>query len=115
MKLVQGRALNPDIATDEIEGIVVNTAFVEKTSLIDPLDKVVTLHDRRRRIVGVVENHIDHVMRSERPESFVFLPVEKSRYSTLLVKTEPGNLVDVQKYLQTTWKQLFPAKPFENQ
>jgi ABC-type antimicrobial peptide transport system permease subunit len=33
----------------------------------------------------------------------------------LLVKAEKGDLGEVQKYLETTWKELFPEKAFESQ
>ena len=115
LKLAEGRTFNLDNASDQDEGIIVNKAFVERTGLKDPLDKVVYLHDVKRRILGVIENHVDNLYRSKKYEPFVFYPAGKNQYITLLVKTERGNLAETQKYLQTTWKELFPTKPFESQ
>jgi ABC-type antimicrobial peptide transport system permease subunit len=115
LRLSEGRTFNLENASDQNEGIIVNKAFIESTRLKDPLDKVVILHDKRRRILGVIENHVDNLYRSKKYEPFVFYPAGKDQYITLLVKTERGDLAETQKYLQTTWKELFPNKPFESQ
>ncbi|HMI66631.1 MAG TPA: FtsX-like permease family protein [Cyclobacteriaceae bacterium] len=115
LRLSEGRTFNLDNASDQEEGIVVNKAFVEKTGLKDPLDKIVFLHNAKHRILGVIENHVDNLYRSKQYEPFVFYAAGKNQYITLLVKTERGDLAEMQKYLQTTWKELFPNKPFESQ
>lgn len=114
LRLVDGRPFNLESASDHAEGAIVNRAFVERTGLVDPIDKVILLHKVRRRILGVVENHIDNLYRSKDPEPFVFFPLGKNQYNTLLVKTEREDLVETQKYLETTWKEIFPGKPFES-
>jgi len=60
------RQFNLDNESDQKEGVIVNKAFVEKLSLKDPLEKTFVLHDAKRIIVGVVENHIDNVSNSGR-------------------------------------------------
>lgn len=115
MRLTQGRIFNPDNASDQYEGVIVNTTFVEKTGLKDPLDKIVMLHNRKRRILGVIEDHVDNLWRSTDPEPFVFYPAASNDYETMLVKTEHADLSEIQKYLEATWKQLYPARPFESQ
>ena len=94
---------------------MVNRAFATKTGLTDPLEKTVVLHDTRRRIIGVIENHVDNLYRSKEPEPFIFYPAGKNQYVLLEVRTEHANLGEVQKYLEATWKQLFPARGFESQ
>jgi putative ABC transport system permease protein len=65
--------------------------------------------------LGVVDNHIDNLYRSKEPEPFIFFPLGKNQYNTLLVKTEQRDLAETQKYLEATWKEIFPGKPFESQ
>lgn len=114
LRLVEGRTLDFEKnATDE-EGVVVNRAFLRKTQMMDPLDKFITLHGARRIILGVIEDHIDNVFRSKEPEPFVFYPAGKNQYITLLVRTEKDDLAETQKYLEKTWKRLFPGKPFQS-
>lgn len=115
LKLTEGRTFNLENASDQSEGVLVNTAFVEKTGLINPLDKVVVLHGVRRRILGVVDNHVDNLFRSKDYEPFIFYPAAKNQYVTLLVKTEQVDLADMKKYLEATWKEVFPTRPFESQ
>jgi putative ABC transport system permease protein len=114
-KFAEGRPLNTDIASDMEGSIVVNKAFLAKTDMTDPLEKIVTVHSKKRHIVGVIENHIDNLYRSKEPEPFVFYMSEPKYYKMLLVKAEASDLGDVQKYLERTWKELFPTKPFESQ
>ncbi len=115
LRLSEGRTFNLENASDQTEGAIVNKAFVQKTGLTDPLDKIVILHDTKRRILGVIENHVDNLYRSKDPEPFIFYPAGKNQYVTLLVKTEKADLPEIQKYLEKTWKELFPGRAFESQ
>jgi ABC-type antimicrobial peptide transport system permease subunit len=65
--------------------------------------------------LGVIENHVDNLYRSKESDPFVFYPAGKNQYVILLVKTEKADLAETQKYLEATWKRIFPAKPFESQ
>ena len=115
LRFMLGRPFNLENASDQKEGIIVNQAFIDRVGMTDPIDRVVVLHDGRRRILGVIENHIDNLFRSKDPEPFVFYPTTKAKYVTLLVKTEQRELAETQKYLEATWKEIFPGKPFESQ
>jgi ABC-type antimicrobial peptide transport system permease subunit len=114
LRLVQGRTFNLENSQDQDEAVVVNKAFLEKTGLTDPIDKIVTLHDIRRRIIGVIENHVDNLYRSKEMEPFIFYPAGKNQYVNLVVKTEHADLPEIQKYLEKVWKELYPTKPFES-
>jgi len=115
LRLSEGRTFDLDNASDQTEGVLVNKAFVEKTGLTDPLDKIVILHDNRRRILGIIENHVDNLYRSKDPEPFIFYPAGKNQYINMLVKTEKADLLEIQKYLEKTWKEVFPGRAFESQ
>ncbi len=114
LRFSAGRTFNLDNTSDQQEGVIVNKAFVDKTGLQDPLEKIVTLHDVKRRILGVIENHVDNLYRSKDPEPFIFYPAGKNQYITMLVRTEPADLGETQKYLEKTWRELFPTRPFES-
>lgn len=113
--LAQGRFLNLDNASDMEEGLIVNEAFVEKMNLQDPVDKIISVHDKKRHIVGVIKNHVDNLFRSKEPEPFVFYPAERKYYKLMVVKTETVHLAEIQKSAEKTWKELFPGKPFNSQ
>lgn len=114
-KFASGRPFNLDNASDQNEGAIVNKAFLKKAGLEeDALDKVITIHGSRRRIIGIMENHIDNLYASKEPEAMVFYPAVSNVLKTLLVRTEPADIAEIQKYLEATWKRLFPTKPFES-
>ena len=114
LKITEGRFFNLDNASDQNDGVIVNRAFIERTGLEDPIDKTIILHDHRRVIVGVIENHIDNLFRSSDAEPFVFYPAGKPQYVILIVKTEKVDVAETQAYLEATWKRLFPARAFES-
>jgi putative ABC transport system permease protein len=113
LRLSEGRMLNADNASD-YDAVIVNRAFVDRAGLKDPIGQVVSIHNERTHIIGVLENHVDNLYRAKEPEPFVFFLAGKEQYITLVVKTEPADLGATQKYLEATWKELFPDKPFES-
>jgi putative ABC transport system permease protein len=110
----EGRVFNLENASDQVEGVIVNRAFVEQTGLKDPINKSLRLHDERRVIVGVVDNHIDNFYRSKKAEPFVFYPAGKNQYIAMQIKAEQQDLPEIKTYLEKTWKEIFPARPFES-
>jgi putative ABC transport system permease protein len=114
LRFAEGRDFNLENASDEAEGVIVNRALVELIGISDPIDKVIFLHDKPRRILGIVDNHVDDVFRSNKAEPFVFYPAGRYQYINLVVKAEKQDLQEVEKYLEATWKQVFPTKPYES-
>jgi ABC-type antimicrobial peptide transport system permease subunit len=113
MNLVNGRYLELD-KTSDIEGaVVVNKAFLEEIKMSDPLMKVIEVHEIRRHIVGVIENHVDNIFISSKAEPAVFYPSLPENYSMMLIRAEPGDLPEVKAYLEEVWKEHFPGKPFQ--
>ena len=113
LHISEGRTFNLENASDQ-EGVIVNRAFVEQTGMKDPVNKEIRLHNERRVILGVVDNHIDNFYRSKKAEPFVFYPAGKNQYVAMQIKAEPQDLPEIKTYLEKTWKELFPARPFES-
>jgi putative ABC transport system permease protein len=115
-KFLQGRSFNMDVQSDVLEGLVVNQAFVDKLGLTDPLDKVIIVHGNKKRIIGVIDNHVDNLYRSKDPEPFALYGALPEQYKIFLVKVNnKSDLGSVQKSAEKTWKELFPTKPFVSQ
>jgi putative ABC transport system permease protein len=114
-KIAEGRAFDPENA-NELEGtVMVNKAFLKKVGIEkDPIDKVIEVHSKKRRICGVLENHIENLHNSKEPEPFVFYPAVPTAYKMLLVRVEPSDRAEIQKYLKKNWKELHPTKPFDS-
>ena len=100
--------------SDQSEAIIVNRAFINRVGMKDPLDKIVTVHDKKRHIVGIIENHVDNLYRSKDPEPFVFYPAEPKEYKMMQVRAEASDLAGVKQYLEEAWKKLYPTKSFES-
>ncbi|HTF21209.1 MAG TPA: FtsX-like permease family protein [Chryseolinea sp.] len=114
VKLSEGRYFNLENESDQKEGVIVNKAFLKKLGMTDPLEKVLYLHNEKRIILGVAENHIDNISRSNEPEPFVFYPAGKNQYTTMVVKAEITDLAETRDYLEKKWKEIFPTEPFES-
>jgi len=70
--------------------------------------------EKKVRIVGVVENHIDNLFRSKEPEPNMFKMIEPERYNRLVVNIGEGDIGETQKFLEDSWKRIFPEKPFRS-
>ncbi len=112
MELSQGRYPNLDNKSDEFESIVVNKTFVDLAGIEDPLSTVVSVRGEKRRIIGVVEDHIDNVYRSAEVEPFVFYASKRYEYHIMLVKSEVADLPTVKEDVEAIWKKEFPDKAF---
>ncbi len=113
-KTLDGRMLNTDNTNDVTGAVVVNKAFLKKTGMTEPLNKIIKVHEVKRHIVGVIDNHIDNLFRSKEPEPAVFFPIEQEKYQFIVVKTDPEQLLTAQKEIEEIWKQRFPEKPFQS-
>lgn len=113
LELTEGRFLNLNNTTDEMEAIVVNRAFVMLTGLKDPLNQVIKIRDQRRKIVGVVEDHIDNLFRSQELEPFVYYASRRDEYGIMLIKSAPSDLPDIMKDMEQVWKKEFPTSPYQ--
>ena len=56
----------------------------------------------------------ENVHNSKEPEPFVFYPSVPEAYKLLIVRVEPNDRVEIMKYLEKNWKELFPTKPFDS-
>ena len=114
LALIEGRFPNINNMTDETETILVNQTFLEKTGIKDPLNSIVSVRDQRRRIIGVVADHIDDLFRSKESEPFVYYASRRNEYSVMLVKSDPDDLPAVEKEMEEIWKETYPERPFQS-
>ena len=112
MELSEGRFPDLNNKKDEFESIVVNKTFLTLAGIEDPLNTVVSVRGEKRRIIGVVEDHIDNVYRSAEVEPFVFYASKRYEYHIMLVKSEVRDLPDVKADVESIWKKEFPDKAF---
>lgn len=114
LKFSQGRSFSLESGMDQNESVIVNQAFLNYAKIANPIGKIVEINNSKKQVIGVTNNHIDNLFRSNVAEPFVFYPAETNEYKTMLVKTNHSNLKEVQTYLGFEWKKLFPNQPFES-
>ena len=115
LKLVSGRLLDMDRANDNTTAMVVNQAFVEEAGLEDPIDQPIMIRGERKRIIGVVENHVDNLYRSRETEPFVYYGSKPNEYRMMLVRaTSSQSLTMLQDQIESIWEEEFPNRPFES-
>jgi putative ABC transport system permease protein len=113
---LEGRSFDMDNKSDVEEAVIVNKAFVDKTGLKNPIDQVITVHDKKKRIIGVIDTHVDNLYRSKDPEPFVLYAALPDVYKIVLIKVaNKDDLGELQKSIEKSWKELFPSKPFISQ
>ncbi|MCV9388288.1 ABC transporter permease [Reichenbachiella ulvae] len=113
LEFVQGRPFDVDKTNDFEFSTVVSRQFLDKVGLQgDPIGQVVEIHNVRRKIVGVIEDFVDNIWRSKDPEPFVFYPAIPETYKLMVFKAQNSDLVEVNEFLEKTWKENFPTKPY---
>lgn len=114
LSLVSGRFLDINLVSDEFGALVVNQTFIDHTGIDDPLSTTVSIRGERRRIIGVVEDHVDNLFRSREKEPFVFYGSKRNEYRVMLIKSDAKNLVAVRDNVEKHWKELYPDRPFQS-
>lgn len=110
----EGRSFDGKLASDTVESIVVNQAFIRQMpSGFKVGDKVEGFDNaglKAPRVIGVVEDYNFQTLSHElRP---VILSIKRfSGFRNLLVKTMPGKSADVLSTLEQSWYELAPDVP----
>lgn len=110
IRIMDGRNLNPQIASDTIENILVNETLVKSLNLNDPINKFVEsgMTDKKLKIVGVVSDYfIEGFEREIRPTIFYHwktLADQRQYISSVLIKLDGGKVTSALQELETRWK-----------
>ncbi|HEY0741129.1 MAG TPA: ABC transporter permease [Chryseosolibacter sp.] len=119
MKIVQGRDFSRDIPSDTTYAVLVNEAMVKRMGWTNPLGKRYLLQnggpnntDIERRVVGVIKDYHQNSLYDVIEPLMIVLD---RNFRFVFVRTAEG---DVQKSLasiESIWKEVYPAQPFEYQ
>ncbi|MFY0608355.1 MAG: ABC transporter permease [Cyclobacteriaceae bacterium] len=113
LKVYEGRFLDLESSTDQTSSVVVNKAFLTHCDLSDnSLNTIVTIRGEKKRIVGIIENHVDNLFRSTTSEPFIFYQSKPNEYHTMAIRCAPEDREAVSEELESVWQELFPEKPY---
>ncbi|HEY2581064.1 MAG TPA: ABC transporter permease [Mucilaginibacter sp.] len=107
MKLIAGRNLSADMATDKKQAFIVNEAFVQQLGWKKPIGQSIDGLDHKGTVIGVVKNfHYTSMHNPIEPLIMVYRTGQKA--VSILVKINPNDL----KFVKDTWHTYFPDVPF---
>lgn len=112
IKLKSGRSFSRDFKTDT-DKIILNEKAIAMMGMTDPIGKSITLWDKDREIVGVLEDfHIDLLYNDISP-TFIKLDLN-SFASNFMVRLAPGNEQQTIERIEEVYKDFFvEGMPFE--
>ena len=107
LKLLGGRNLSANVATDLKQGFLINEAFVHQMGWQHPVGQEIEGMDHKGRVVGVVNNFNYSSMHN--PIAPLIMICKAMKPMSALVKVAPGDLGVV----KSVWKTYFPETPFD--
>ena len=114
LTLIDGRDFHDNSETDRKESIVVTKAFATKMGWEKAIGKQVLWHDTvSLYVVGLLKDiYIRGLWKKTRPMMIRY--VSKGNYKHLSVRSHPDKIAEVNKLMQTKWKQLFPNRIYSS-
>ncbi|PXY45201.1 ABC transporter permease [Flavobacterium hydrophilum] len=123
IKILEGRDLSPQFASDTVNGMLINETLVKTLNLKNPINTMITSgwsidngDNLKFKIVGVVKDfNLTDLQNKVSPMVFINLKTLKwNNFSRVLVKVSPNNLSETLKGLKSYWeKNVNPDYPFD--
>ena len=112
---IMGRSFDTNNVSELGDGLVVSKAFIKFLNIEDdPIGKQITVHGSKKKILGVIDDFVDNVYQTSDPEPFVFYPSIEPYWQMMIVKAEAQDLKEVNEYLEASWKEMYPTKPYQS-
>jgi putative ABC transport system permease protein len=112
--IAKGRNFSKDFISDTADAAVVNESFAKAAGWKNPLGKQIDFFymNKKYTIVGVVKDyHYASLTEKTGPQFFTMNP--RYTYRNIFIKLKPGNTAQALRYIETTFKRMFPVKPYQ--
>ncbi|KUJ63204.1 multidrug ABC transporter substrate-binding protein [Flavobacteriaceae bacterium CRH] len=123
IKVVQGRDLSPQFASDTVSSMLLNETLVKTLNLKNPINTIITSgwgdeggENLKFKIVGVVKDfHITGLQDNVPPMVFINLKTLKwNNFNNVYLKVSPNNLTETLAKLKVYWEKNVNADyPFD--
>jgi len=122
IKIVKGRDLSPEFASDTVSNMLMNETLVKTLNLKDPINTIITSGwgnekgNMKFKIVGVVKDfNVTGLQNKVPPMVFINLKTLKwNNFNNVLIKVSPKNLTETLAKLKSYWeKNVNPDYPFD--
>ncbi len=111
--ILQGRNFSKAFPADSNNSVIVNESFVKLAGWKNPVGEKVNFWSRHKiyHVIGVVQDyHFQSLAQKIGPQ--LFTTKNDNHYATVLIKIKPNTATASLKYIQQTFKQLFPMNPY---
>ena len=110
MRLLDGRDFKIDSETDRQESVIISRETASLFGWAEPLGKqLIWMDSVRLYVIGVVDDIYTNAL-WEPLEPVMFRYAKKEDYQFLTVRSNPGQVVETNRYLESKWKEIFPNK-----
>jgi putative ABC transport system permease protein len=112
--IAKGRNFSKDFPSDSSQAVIVNEAFVKKAGWKNPIGQTVDFffNEKKYQVVGVIKNYHFASLYEEIKPQLLSCDPQRSQYGMLNIKINPNNTPNALKYIEKTFKQLRPTKPY---
>ncbi len=112
--ILAGRNFSADFPSDSTQSILVNEAFVKEAGWKNPIGQEVNFwydNNAKYRVIGVVKDyHYEALQQKIGSQLFTMKP--RNDYGVSYVKIKPNTETAVVRYIEKTFKSLFPISSF---
>ncbi len=113
MEMAAGRNYSKDFPADQQQSIIINEAAAKSLGWDDPIGKKIGTgqNQAERTVIGVVKDfHFANMRHKIEP---IMIQYNPAATSTLSVKIDASQTKEVLAAMESTWKSLLPAHPYE--
>ena len=112
--IVKGRNFSPDFPSDSTHSVLVNETFVKNAGWNNPIGQQVNFwykDNEKYTVIGVVKDyHFLPLTQEIGPQLFTMKP--DNDFGMALIRIKPNTDSESLKYIETTFKKLFPINPY---
>jgi putative ABC transport system permease protein len=112
--LIKGRNFSNDFPADSNNSIIVNESFVNKAGWKNPIGQTVNFFYNKNEIyhvIGVVKDY-HFLALNQKIGPQLFTMKNSNLFGKVDIKIKAGTVSESLKYIQKTFKQLFPLSPY---
>jgi ABC-type antimicrobial peptide transport system permease subunit len=114
IKLKEGRNFEPESATDRKESVIITEGLAKQLNMLQPIGKeIIWLDTVKYYVVGVVKDIYNNGL-WEKMDPVMFRYAAKDNVNHILVKADADKLLVIDKYMEATWKTIFPDKLYDS-
>ncbi|MFC1564856.1 ABC transporter permease [candidate division KSB1 bacterium] len=113
--IIEGRDFSREFPNDT-SAVIVNRKFIESLDIDDPIGKTIRINmtgNPELRIIGIMDDYHFRSLETEIYPAMLCLNRKTAAFNYLLLKISTENVTDTIEYLENTWKDIQPGKPFE--